>query len=112
MIKNKNQSPAAREEVNENIPQINILHSLQKNNNGINDSTSLKFEYKEEVSTGDINHTKNNNIPIIPNGITIYTNHINVGHHRKQYSNKLVTHNDITTIEIQKNKAILKQHTI
>ena len=112
MIKNKNQSPAAREEVNENIPQINILHSLQKNNNDINDSTSLKFEYKKEVSAGDINHMNNNNIPIIPNGITIYTNHINVGHHRKQYSNKLVTHNDITTIEIQKNKAILKQHTI
>ena len=40
-------------------------------------------------------------MPIIPNGITIYINNINVGHHRKQYSKKLVTHNDITTIDIQ-----------
>ena len=51
-------------------------------------------------------------MPIIPNGITIYTNKINVGHHRKQYSNELVTHNDITTIDIQKNKAISKEHNI
>ena len=108
----KNRSPAARKEVNENIPQINILNSLQKNSNGITDITSPKFEYKKEVFTEDISHTKINNIPIIPNGITIYTNHINVGHHRKQYSNKLVTQNDISTIEIQKNKAIAKQHNI
>ena len=67
----------------------------------------------KDVSTGDINHTKKNkHISIISNDITIYTNNINVEHHRKQYSNKSVTHNDITTIEIQKNKAILKQHTI
>ena len=54
----------------------------------------------------------NKRIPIIPNGITIYTNNINVGHNRKQYSNELVTHNDITTIDIQKNKAISKEHNI
>ena len=85
-MKNKNRSPAARKELNEYIPQINILNSIQKNSNGITDSTSLKFEYKKDVSTGDINHTKKNkHMPIIPNGITIYTNSITVGHHRKQY---------------------------
>ena len=76
---------------------------FKKNSNGITDSTSLKFEYKRDVSTGDINHTKKNkHMPIISNGITIYTNKINVGHHRNKYSNELVTHNDITTIDIQK----------
>ena len=114
MINNSNKSPAARKEINEYIPipQINISNSLQKNCNGSTDIIPLKFDYKKEVSTEDINNTKNNNIPIIPNGITIYTNHINVGYHRKQYSNKLVTQNDISTIEIQKNKAIAKQHNI
>ena len=60
-----------------------------------------------------LNHTKKNKlISIIPNDITIYTNNIHVGHHRKQYSNKSVTHNDITTIDSKNNKAISKQNTI
>ena len=46
-MKNKNRSPAARKELNEYIPQINILNSIQKNSNGITDSTSLKFAYKK-----------------------------------------------------------------
>ena len=67
----------------------------------------------KDVSTGDINHTKKNkHISIISNDITIYTNNINVGHHRKQYSNKSVTHNDITNIGIKNNEAISKQNTI
>ena len=43
VMKNKNRSLVARKELNEYIPKINILNSLQRNSNGITDSTSLKF---------------------------------------------------------------------
>ena len=86
--KNNNRSPAAKIKINETVPLIKFSNSIQKNSTGITNSTSLKLEYKKQVLTGDINHTKKKH----------------VGHHRKRYSKELVTDNDITTTNIQKIK--------
>ena len=113
IIKNNYRSPAARKELNKYISQITISNSLQNNSNGNTNSISPKFAYKKDISTGDINHTKQNkNILIIPNGTTIYSNTIHVEHRRKQYSNQSNTHNGIPTIDVKNNKAISKQNNI
>ena len=112
MIKNNYRSPAASKELNKYISKITITNSFHQTNNGTTDGTTPNFAYTKEVSTGDIRHTKQKNISIIPNGTTIYSNTIPVGHHRKKNSNLSTTHNDITTIDMKNNKAIPTQNNI